>query len=98
MSWTPVSWVIPKKIKHLGLEKLFQFTELKSEWDDILEKTANRGFRNKSKPINLKNNVLMVDCLNSVWANELKLREARILEEIKKRGMRLKVEKINFIS
>lgn len=98
MSWTSVAWVMPKKIKALGLEKLFQFAGLKNEWDDILEKIAGRGFKNKSKPINLKNDVLMVDCLNSVWANEFKLREARILEEIKKRKLRIKVEKISFIS
>lgn len=98
MSWTSISWVIPKKIKHLGLEKLFQFTDLKNEWDDILEKAAGSGFKNKSKLINLKNDVLMVDCLNSIWANELKLREARLLDEMKRRRISIKVEKISFVS
>jgi len=98
MSWTSIAWVMPKKIKTLGLEKLFQFNGLKNEWDGVLEKIAGGGFKNKSKPINLKNDVLMVDCLNSVWANELKLREARILEEIKKRKIRIRVEKIRFVS
>ncbi|MDD2753281.1 MAG: DUF721 domain-containing protein [Candidatus Portnoybacteria bacterium] len=98
MSWTSIAWVMPKKIKTLGLEKFFQLNGLKNEWDGVLEKIAGGGFKNKSKPINLKNNVLMVDCLNSVWANELKMREGRILEEIKKRNLRIGVEKISFIS
>ncbi|KKT25992.1 MAG: hypothetical protein UW11_C0022G0024 [Parcubacteria group bacterium GW2011_GWA2_43_9b] len=98
MSWTSISWVIPKKIKQFGIERLFQFSDLKNEWDAILAKTAGDKFKNKSKPINLKNEVLVVDCLNSVWANELRLREIRILEEIKNKNSQLKINKISFIS
>lgn len=98
MSWTSIAWVMPKKVKALGLEKLLQFTDLKNEWDDVLERIAGSGFKNKSKLINLKNDVLMVDCLNSIWANELRLRESRILEEIKRRKLRIRVEKISFVS
>lgn len=72
--------------------------ELKNCWDDILAKIIGDKFKNKSRPINIKNEVLAVDCLNSVWAGELKLRELRILEEIKKRNNRIKIEKISFIS
>lgn len=98
MAWTPVSWIIPKKIKSLGLERIWRFWGFKNDWEDILEKIAGDKFKNKSKPVNLKNEVLVVDCLNSVWANELKLRELRILEEIKKRNKQIKIEKISFIS
>ena len=98
MAWTSISWVIPKKIKSLGLERIWRFLGFKNDWDDILEKIAGEKFKNKSKPVNLKNEVLVVDCLNSIWANELKLRELRILEEIKKRNKQIKIEKISFIS
>jgi len=98
MSWTSISWVIPKKIKHFKLEGFFQFSELKTEWDAILEKSFGDKFKNKSKLVNLKNETLVVDCLNSVWANELRMREIRILEEIKKTNSRLKINKISFIS
>lgn len=98
MSWTSIAWVMPKKIKLLGLEKLFQFGELKNNWDAILVKAAGEKFSGKSRLINLKNGALVADCLNSVWANELKIREARILEEIKISGAPIKIEKISFIS
>ncbi len=98
MSWTSIAWVLPKKIKALGLGKFFRFAELKRGWDEILIKAVGDKFKNKSKPVNLKNEVLVVDCLNSIWANELKLRELRILEEIKKRNKQIKIEKISFIS
>ncbi len=98
MAWTSISWFIPQKIKSLGLERVWQLLELKNDWDNILEKIAGDKFKNKSKPINLKNKVLMVDCLNSVWANEFRLRELRILGEIRKRNKQIKIEKISFIS
>ena len=97
MSWTSISWVIPKKIRELGIERLFQVAELKNEWDEILAKILGDKFTKKSKLINLKNEVLVVDCLNSVWANELRLRETRILEEIKNKNSQLKINKISFI-
>ena len=96
--WTSISWVIPKKIKQLGIERLFQVSDLKNDWDNILAKTLGNKFIKKSKLVNLKNEVLVVDCLNSVWANELRLREIGILEEIKNKNSGLKINKISFIS
>lgn len=98
MGWTSIAWVMPKKIRTLGLEKFFQFAELKDDWDKILTRAINIKFIRKSRPINLKNETLVVDCLNSIWANELKIRELRILEEIKKTAPQIKIEKISFIS
>lgn len=98
MRWTSIAWVLPKKIKILGLEKIWQFAEFKKSWDEILIKSVGAKFINKTKIINLKNEALVVDCLNSVWANELKMREGRILEEIKKISAGLKISKISFIS
>ena len=98
MSWTSIAWVLPKKIKSLGLENFFRLSEFKKKWDEILIKAVGDKFMNKSKAVNLKNEVLIIDCLNSVWANELKMRESRILEEIKKQRSDLKISKISFIS
>ncbi|HRY52234.1 MAG TPA: DUF721 domain-containing protein [Candidatus Portnoybacteria bacterium] len=98
MSWTSIAWVIPNKIKSLGLEQIWRLVELKDDWDNILQRVAGDKFKNKSRPTNLKNETLIVDCLNSVWANELRLREQRILEEIKKRSKPIKIVKISFVS
>lgn len=98
MSWTSIAWVIPNKIKSLGLEQIWRLVELKDDWDNILQRVAGDKFKNKSRPINLKNETLIVDCLNSIWANELRLREQRILEEIKKRSKPIKIVKISFVS
>ncbi len=97
MSWTSIAWVLPKKIKDLGLAKIFKFNEFKKSWDNIRAKAVGDKFINKSKALNIKNEVLIVDCLNSVWANELKIREGRILEEIKRTDKDLKINKISFI-
>lgn len=80
------------------MENFFRLSEFKKKWDEILIKAVGAKFINKSKVANLKNEVLIIDCLNSVWANELKMRELRILEEIKKQRSDLKISKISFIS
>lgn len=98
MSWTSIAWVLPKKIKILGLERIFKLADLKKNWNEVLIRAAGDRFVNKSKVINEKNEVLIVDCLNSVWANELKIREGRLLEEIKKQHNGLKINKISFVS
>ena len=98
MGWASIGRVLPGKIKVLGLERFFWLAELKSGWDGIIVKAAGEKFVGRSQLANLKNNALIVDCLNSVWASELRLREARLLAEIKKASPQLKIEKISFIS
>lgn len=97
MAWTFIGRLVPEKIRFLGIEPLFKFSQLRNDWDEIMERVAGNNFKNKSKLNNLRKGVLMVDCLNSVWANELRLRENRILEEIKRKNRQVRIEKIVFI-
>ena len=97
MAWTFIGRLVAGKIKLLGVEPFFKFTQLKNNWEEILEGAVGEKFKNKSRPVGFKNNVLTVDCLNSVWANEFKLREFRVLEEIRKKQKQIKIEKIVFI-
>jgi len=97
--WTSLKRLLPSKIRGLGLEKEIEFFNLKKNWDNVLGDTLGRGFKEKSRPEKLKNGVLVVNCLNSVWANELQMREEIILEKIKKSLAKpALVEKIRFIS
>lgn len=97
--WTSLKKILPGKIRWLGLEKEIEFFNLRKSWDKILSDTLGQGFKEKSRPIKLKNGVLLVDCLNSVWANELQMKEEVVLEKIKTSlGKPALVEKIRFIS
>ncbi len=98
MAWTALARMLPKKIRQLGLEQVWHFSLFKGQWDKIIEQAVGVKFVGRSRPAKLTNGALIVDCLNSVWANELRLREGRILEEIRRSGAKITVSKISFIS
>jgi predicted nucleic acid-binding Zn ribbon protein len=95
--WTSLKAIIPKKIKSLGLGEAMEFAGLIKKWDEIIKEVADKEFVKKSQPVELKKSILIVDCLNSIWANELRFKEEKILEKIKVKT-KVKVEKIKFIT
>lgn len=74
------------------------FLKLQKNWEQIIEVSAGEKFKKRSKPVKIKNRTLMVDCTNSVWANEFLMRRERILKEVNGKFKKLKIEKIVFVS
>lgn len=96
--WTAIQKIIPRKIRQLGLGTIIYLFQLQKDWEDLTVKIAGPIFVKKSKPIQLQNKILIVDCLNSVWANEFQMKEQELLREINKKYKNALVEKIRFIS
>lgn len=46
----------------------------------------------------IKDKVLLVDCLNSIWANEMQMKEKIIMERLKRSFPKMGIERIKFIS
>lgn len=90
--------ILPAKLRRLGLEKAMRFSELQKKWDRMISQALGGHFQKKSRPLKIKNEVLLVHCLNSVWANELQMKERIILEKIRKAFRDIVVERIKFIS
>jgi len=96
--WTAIQKIIPRKIRQLGLGTIIYLFQLQKDWEDLTVKIDGPIFVKKSKPIQLQNKILIVDCLNSVWANEFQMKEQELLREINKKYKNALVEKIRFIS
>jgi predicted nucleic acid-binding Zn ribbon protein len=96
--WAAIKKILPFNINKLGLGQILEFNEICVNWDKIMDNFFSPDFKNKSKPISLKNKILVVDCLSSVWASELQLKQPKIIEEINKKFNKGLVEKIKFIS
>jgi len=90
--------ILPAKLRRLGLEKAVEFEKMRHDWDGILSAAVDPAWQKKSRPLKIKNEVLLVHCLNSVWANELQMKERIILEKIRKAFRNIVVERIKFIS
>jgi predicted nucleic acid-binding Zn ribbon protein len=96
--WTTIKKILPFSVRRLGLGQVLEMNEICDNWDKMLENLFGEGFKNKAKPVSLKDKTLIVDCMNSVWASELQLKQTKIIEEINKKFSKELVEKIRFIS
>lgn len=96
MTWTSIKKILPQKIAELKLEDTMKLFDLSQDWDEILKKSLGDGWQKKTKPIRLKNKTLFIACRNSVWANELQLKENVLLNKIRHKVK--EVEKIKVLS
>ena len=96
MAWIPVGKILPEKISALKLEEAMSLWGLRKDWDEILIGTLGPKWQKKTKPIKLKNKVLIIACRNSVWANELQLKEKLLLNKIRNKVK--EIEKLKFVS
>lgn len=96
--WTTIRKIIPFNINKLGLGHLLAINEISSGWNKMISCAIGENCKNKARPVSLKDKVLTVDCLNSVWASELQFKQAEIIKEINKNLKREAVSKIVFIS
>jgi len=96
--WIEVKKILPFYINKLGLGPVLEFNRLFVNWDKILVEIFEENYRNKSKPISLKDKVLEVDCLNSIWASELRFKQAKIIKKINQDFNKEIVREIKLIS
>ena len=74
-----------------------KWRRLQERWDEILKEALDPAWRGKTKPIRLVNKTLIIGCLNSVMASELRLNQNKILKKIPSQFKR-EIEAIKFIS
>jgi predicted nucleic acid-binding Zn ribbon protein len=96
--WTTIKKILPFNVRKLGLGQILELNEICSGWDKILENLFGEGFKNKARPVSLKDKILIVDCMNSVWAGELQLKQSKIIQQINNIFGKELVKKIKFIS
>lgn len=94
----PLKSLFARQIKKLGLTKEIAKKKIFDEWENIIVEVVGEKAQNKSKPLFVKNKILFIDCLNSVWAAELQARAQQILEKIHQQFGDKIVKGIRFIS
>ncbi|OGZ33791.1 MAG: hypothetical protein A2174_02145 [Candidatus Portnoybacteria bacterium RBG_13_41_18] len=95
--WAAIKKILPLNINKLGLGPILAFGELNIEWDNLLTGILGFNFKNVAKPVSIKNNILVVDCLNSVWASELQIHQEKIIAQVNKFFKKEPIQKIIFI-
>ncbi len=96
--WATIKKILPFNVRKLGLGQILELNEICSNWDEMIENLFGEAFKNKAKPISLKNKILIVDCLNSTWASEFQLKQIKIINYINNIFKKELIEKIRFIN
>lgn len=74
-----ISGSIEKVLQDLAIKQKNKGAQIYSNW----EKIAGKSLAKHSSPSDLRNKVLFVNVENSAWMYMLRLKQARILENIK---------------
>jgi predicted nucleic acid-binding Zn ribbon protein len=88
----PVSEIIPKVIKPMGLQKKSEQVEIMLEWGSIVGEKISA----KTKPDGVKRGVLRVLVESSSWMNELQLIKPELMTKIENRFGKNKIRDIRF--
>lgn len=96
--WTTIKKLLPSSVKKLGLNQVLELNEICLRWEEMVQDLFGENFKNRAKPISLKNKILIVDCLNSTWASEFQLKQIKIINYINNIFNKELIEKIRFIN
>ena len=69
---------------------------IKKAWPQIRE-IFLKGKEGKIEPLHFKKGTLTISCPNSVWANELKLRQNNIIKKLNEALKENKVERLKYV-
>ena len=88
-----IQQVLNKVLKNYSLEKDVKKELLFENWEIIVGKNLSQ----KCAPIKMEDNILFLKAKNSVWRNELKLREKDLLSLIHEKTGNKIIRKLRFL-
>lgn len=88
-----IQQVLNKVLKDYSLEKDVKKEQLFENWEIIVGKNLSE----KCSLIKMENNILFLKAKNSVWRNELKLREKDLLSLIHEKTGNKIIRKLRFL-
>jgi len=72
-------------------------TALIKSWDNSISKAIGGKFSGQSRILVFEKDLVVIECLNSVWAQEFKFREKKIIQWINQYFGKNKISRIKFV-
>lgn len=76
------------------MQEAMAFQKIKKSWESFLSDNFSSGWLGKVQPIKLKGGVLHVRCADSVWANEMRLKQGLLVDRARKCFKTIKIEQL----
>lgn len=80
--FTPIKNLLNKSIARVGIVRQIEATQVVEQADRVLAAMLSPAARRQIKPVSFQNGVLTIACLNSAAAQEIKLCQPEILDQI----------------
>ncbi|HHD92658.1 MAG TPA: DUF721 domain-containing protein [Candidatus Portnoybacteria bacterium] len=88
---------LPTFLKRINLDGKKQESNLIKNWDSLIQEILGDRFANQSVIQAFKEDLLIVECFNSVWAQEFKFREKEIIKKVNQYFRKNKINRIKFV-
>ena len=88
-----IQQVLNKLLKNYNIEKVVKKEQLFENWETIIGKDLS----DKCTPVKTEENILFLKAKNSIWRNELKLRQKDLLDIIQKKTGNKIITHIRFL-
>lgn len=98
MGFSPIKYTLNRNIQSSGLQNQVDGARVIEIFDLILKEVLGEEFNEKAKALYLKNRTLTISVVSPVIGQEIKLREAKIVEAINQKMEANLVERLRFLA
>jgi len=97
MSLTPLNNLLGDSLKRAGIHNQVSSAMVLEQFEKIIREFFGHEGAKHVKPLYIKDKILNVACLSSVFAQELKFREREIMERLNKENKTAVVERMRYL-
>jgi predicted nucleic acid-binding Zn ribbon protein len=94
--WFSLKSLTPFVANRLNARKQMNQNEMCLLWSNLVISLFGKSSVEKFKPLYFRGKTLFVQCPNSLWANELQMRQSELLAKINSKSIK-KIERIKFV-
>jgi predicted nucleic acid-binding Zn ribbon protein len=98
MTFTPIGDALQDNIKSSPLKKQVEASEAMDAAQAVIQEFFDPELAVHAKPLFLKNRTLTVTCSSSAMAQEIRLRQAEIVEKINDKLGKKEVDRIRYLA
>lgn len=98
MGFSPIKYTLNRNIQSSGLQNQVDGARVIEIFALILKEVLGEEFNEKAKALYLKNRTLTISVVSPVIGQEIKLREAKIVEAINRKMEANLVERLRFLA
>ncbi|RJO58982.1 DUF721 domain-containing protein [Candidatus Parcubacteria bacterium] len=98
MGFTPIKYTLNRNIQSSGLQSQVDGARVIELFALIIQDLFGEDFADKAKALYLKNRTLTISVVSPIIGQELKLKEARIVQAVNEKMQANLVERLRFLA